>query len=144
MRAIPRANAAMIADNRRIRIFIMADCLHHAGLFTAPAAYALVRVKQHAAAFAFGHRTGRANFGTVRVAAAVTNRRDKSAGKPAACLDMYAAFSDRVIFTVKRGTNQHTRKTPYTFIHFICFQYLSQNLFLLLIIILFIIILNYI
>jgi hypothetical protein len=80
VRAIPRANAAVAAHDRRARVFVIADCLHHARALAFAAAYALMRIKQHAAAFPLEKRARRANFGAVRLSARMADRRDKSAG----------------------------------------------------------------
>jgi hypothetical protein len=80
-----------------------------------------MRVKQYAAAFTLAERAGGANLGAVRLSARVADRRHEPARQSAACFYVYAALAYRMILPVNPGADQHTRKAPDTFIHFIRF-----------------------
>jgi hypothetical protein len=70
----------MMAYNRLARIFVIAYRLHHAGIDTTLAAYALMRIKQYAAAFSLRQCARRAYFGAIRLTAGVADCGNKPAG----------------------------------------------------------------
>jgi hypothetical protein len=104
-----------------MRILFKLNRLYHTGILAPAAAYALVNIKQYAAPLALSERVGRADFRAGRIGARMANRGDKLPRQPSACAHVDTAFFNRVILPVQSGTNQHTRKTPDTFVHLIRF-----------------------
>jgi len=120
MRAKLYACSAVAADQRRPFVFVEANGVHCACVFTSAAPNALVRVQQNATSLAQGKRVCGANLSAVWLSACLAYGCNESPRQATAGLDMDTALADGVVSAVHRRAGQHTGKAPYAFIYFVC------------------------
>jgi hypothetical protein len=103
-----------------VRFFIKEDSLHDAGAHAFLTADALVRLKQHAAAFPFDQSAAGAGFHAGRITTRDADNGDKTARDAAGRLDLDRALGQGVLLAVDDRADIHTGEAADALVHLSC------------------------
>ena len=107
----------MTTDDRFMRFFIKEDSLHDTGTHAFLTADALVRLKEHAAAFPFDQGAARASFHAGWIVTGDADNGDKTACDAAGRLDLDCALGQRVVLAIDDRADIHAGETADALVH---------------------------